>query len=203
MDRRVLRITCVHGSRPGGNTSRMLQDIAEGMIHQLTVEHAAWRPLEVETEYICLANWEHQIPSLINPARQKPEGAVAEFLKALSEADGLILATPVHYNNASDIMLRALNWCYYMEEEEGWPLAGIPVGYAAHAYIDGCQSAINAMQNVLMHTKCTTVQDGHYYRLASLMPLAADNPELRWMLTDGPLLGLRVAEAAYRRKYGM
>lgn len=200
MDSRKLRIICVNGGKTYGNTAIMLGDIGTGC-HRFTEEHPQLKPLAMNIHYWPLAEPAFDIPLLIDPSRQKPKGVVASLLRSLSEADGLIYATPVHYNNASALMLRLLAWSYYMEEEEGWPLEGMPVGYAAQGHIDGCQSAINAMQNVLMHTKCTTVQDGHYYRMASLMPFAAEDPELKWMATDAPLLGLRVAEAAYRIKY--
>lgn len=192
----------MHGGKRWGNTSKMLQEIGKGC-GKLHNKHPDWRDCILNVTYFGLGYPEYEIPFLIDPEIQKPEGTVAYLLETIRKADGLILATPVRWNNMSAAMMRLLEWCYFLEDDAGLSLHGLPVGYAAHGQIDGGQAAINAMQNVMMHLKCVTPEDGHFYRIESLMPLAASDPELRWMAEDAPLVGLRVAEAAFKRKYGI
>lgn len=194
-----LFIIAVNGGGRGGKTSQMLHEISEGC-HTLRDHHPEWRA-GIAVNFMRLWRAECEISFLIDPETQKPEGNVQFLLEMIKKADGLILATPVRWGNMSALMLRFLEWLYFLEEEAGWPLRGMPVAYAAHGQIDGGQAAINAMQTAMMHLKCITPEDGHFYRIESLMPHAPSDRELRWMTTDAQLVGLRVAEAAFKRKY--
>lgn len=197
---RDILIVCVNGGKTGGQTERMLYEMSAGC-EQVRDKHPDWHA-SVTTYIVHLAKQEWEIPFLINPEKQRSQGAIGQLLELFTtKADGLILATPVRWGNMSALMLRFLEWLYFLEQEEGWPLRGIPVGYGACGQIDGGQAAINAMQNTMMHLKCVTIEDGHFYRIESLMPHAASDPELRWMIEDAPLVGLHVAEAAFKRKY--
>ena len=198
---RSITIACIHGGRRNGMTAKMVQEIAKGARFGLSSAHSEWGHIQIMTAFYGLGEPEHDIPFLVDPDIQKPDDVVTYLWGEVKEAGGLILATPVRWNNMGALMMRFLEWGYFMEKDEGWPLEGMPVGYAAHGDIDGGQSAVNAMQNIMMHLKCTTPQDGHFYRIISRLTQTDSDPEYQWMLEDAQLLGLRVAEAAYRRKY--
>lgn len=202
METKHIRIVCMHGGRRDGSTSRLLSAMAGGCC-RLRETHPAWGPWYIDMSFYGLADPEYEIPILTDPETQQPYGTVSYLLGAVREADGLLLATPVRWHNMSALMMRLLEWFYFLEAEAGWPLEGLPVGYGAHGQIDGGQAAINAMQSVMTHLKCATPSDCHFYIIESLMRHAASDRELGWMTTDAPLVGLRVAEAAAMRRYGL
>lgn len=199
MDTRDLYLVCVNGGRQGGATERMLHAIAQGS-HKVRDTHPEWN-MSVGTLFIHLHKYEWDIPMLVDPEMQKPKDKIEHLLTRITSADGLILTTPVHWSNMSALMSRMLAWFYYLEEEEeaGWPLEAMPVVYGACGNIDGAQAAVNAMQNVMMHLKCMTPPDGHFY-INSEVP---SGKESKWMNEDARLAGLRLAEAAAHRKYGL
>ncbi len=178
----ALRILGINGSRRHGATESLLVRAMAGCTRTINRTRPA-----IQTNTIHLVCTDLPMFFESNAGNVK----VAALLDECMRADGIIIATPVHWGGASAAVVNVLSWM--TELEEGWKLKGKAFGCIAHCDTDGGQSACNAMVTTLTHLGMVLAPFGTFYFNSSM----ADKSENQWMLTDADLLGSNVAELAY------
>jgi len=198
MPTKILTIIGINGSVLGGTTDNLLTEMLGGC-HSALTKNKRWRKITIDAQSITLESSLWNLPMFFRG--HEPTDTVNYVLEKLKKADGIIFASPVHWFTMSAAMKNLLDWCVLLED--GWPLAGKPVGCGACGDTDGGQTTVNAMAQIMMHLGCRIPQDGMFFRNTSITGLKnLEGCEQGWMLIDAPLVGMRVAEAALKNKFG-
>lgn len=198
MPLKTLSIIGINASVCDGATDDLLTEMMAGCRNALT-KNRRWRTIDIRAESITLEMPHWTLPLFFRA--HEPAPAVIDLLAKLKEADGIILASPVHWFTMSAAMKNLLDWCVLLED--GWPLKGKPVGFGACGDTDGGQDTVSAMAKVMAHLGCAIPAEAMFFRNTSITKRGVPSGcEQEWMVKDAPLVGAAVAEAALRRKFG-
>lgn len=129
------------------------------------------------------------------PYNATPEQLLSDkiitLLNIIRSADGIILATPVHWFNISSLMKTFIDHLTALEAPL-FPMIGTPAACIAVCEEDGGTQACMAMAATLLHLGFTIVPNGALYYNTSM-----SGGELNWQNTDLPLIGANVYRMAY------
>lgn len=195
-----VNIIGINASVVGGATDGILAEMLGGC-RTAASKNRRWRKIAdiIHTENISLEMPRWNLPLFFRG--HEPTETVMNILEKLKTADGIILASPVHWFTMSAAMKNLLDWCVLLEE--GWPLNGKPVGFGACGDTDGGQDTVSAMAQVMAHLRCAIPADAMFFRNTSITKRGVPSGcEQEWMVKDAPLVGAAVAETALRRKFG-
>ncbi len=199
MPAKTLTLLGINGSTSDGATDHLLREML-GRCPLVLTKNRRWRKVDMQVEIIGLELSPWNLPLFFRG--HEPTDTISNILEKMKTADGIILASPVHWFTMSTAMKNLLDWCVLLED--GWPLNGKPVGFGACGDTDGGQATLNAMAQVMAHLECVIPQNAMcFFRNTTITRLKnLEDCEQRWMLTDAPLVGMRVAEAALKNKFG-
>jgi multimeric flavodoxin WrbA len=81
----------------------------------------------------------------------RPDFSIKAVQKKLLDADGLIIATPVHWFNMSVLAKRLIDEVFWDFDNEDYELEGVPLGIIATCNEDGANQAIASIAMPLNH----------------------------------------------------
>jgi len=123
--------------------------------------------------------------------KRKPDPESLRLFEEIEKADGIILATPVHWLGPSTLMKIFIDNLTYLEVN-GSRLQGKVAGVLVHAWEDGAYSAARDLAGILNTMGCILPPYSLNIRNKNLRR----NVETVWTWTDAALLGKNMVTMA-------
>jgi multimeric flavodoxin WrbA len=114
------------------------------------------------------------------------------LLEKLSEADALLIATPVWWGAPTPLVMNFLAHLTPTCDSATYPLQGLPVGVITVCEEDGAQTAAGIVTSALNMMGCVIIPFGIVWHNKTMAHLS----ERQWQQTDVDILGRRLAMAA-------
>lgn len=147
--------------------------------------------LRPDTEQIHLCDC---ITDFYESDKNKPPASVARLHTKMRQADGFILASPVHWFNVSAIMKSFLDWLTPLEAD-GFALEGKVAGVIVHCHEDGANQAAMNLIAPLLHMGLLIPPYCAFFRNKYA---AGKSEDTKWQTSDHRLVGRNVVRLAQR-----